>query len=76
MAEPTNTFAQEIIEAVGEATQCKVCANFLDAGSESKQPTCKAFTNGIPAEIWVGNHKHTVNYPGDNGLRYIPLTAV
>jgi hypothetical protein len=70
-----DSFEHEIAKAVSEATQCKVCANFIDAGSESVHPTCKAFSSGIPAEIWVGNHKHTVNYPGDHGIKYIPLTV-
>ena len=68
-------YEAEIVKAVGEATQCKTCMNFLGI-EESKVPVCKAFEDGIPAEIWVGNHKHTVAYPGDHGLKYIPLTVV
>ena len=31
---------------------------------------CKAFPNGIPMEIWLGNHKHKRSFPGDNGIRF------
>jgi hypothetical protein len=31
---------------------------------------CKAFPDGIPLEIWLGLNKHTVQYPGDQGIRF------
>lgn len=45
------------------------------AGCKHKDPKgrkCKAFPEGIPEKIAVGDHDHTKPYPGDNGFRYEP----
>ena len=46
---------------------CTTCVHLLDYGRERK---CKAFPNGIPDVIWLGENKHTEPYPGDSGIMY------
>ena len=31
---------------------------------------CKAFPDGIPKDILLGNHDHTKPFAGDNGVRF------
>lgn len=45
---------------------CTLCSRFQDYTKK----ICEAFPDGIPPEIWIGNHKHTEPYPGDNGLQF------
>ncbi|ARA94172.1 MAG: hypothetical protein D6685_14500 [Bacteroidetes bacterium] len=48
-------------------SQCLACAHL---NREAEQPTCAAFEEGIPAEIWTNRHDHHQPYPGDNGIRF------
>lgn len=41
---------------------------------EVEVPSCKAFPDGIPLEVWRGEHEHTKPYPGDNGIMFEPWT--
>lgn len=43
---------------------CSFCKHVL--GTKK----CKAFPQGIPAEIWEGENRHTSPYPGDNGIQF------
>ena len=52
-----------------QSDQCLNCARFWLSGG------CEAFPSGIPEEILRGEFDHTRPYPGDNGLRYVPLKA-
>jgi hypothetical protein len=46
---------------------CTACAH-LDREADS--PTCEAFPEGIPTEIWTNQHDHHEPYPGDQGIRF------
>lgn len=47
---------------------CYNCVHYV--GHERCAPVCKAFSKGIPPEIWIGKNRHRAPYPGDNGIRY------
>jgi hypothetical protein len=34
---------------------------------------CEAFPEGIPEEIYTGEHDHTLGFKGDNGIRFESL---
>ena len=56
-----------------EAPLCIDCRYFRFALSEST-PTCDAFPEGIPDEIWSNDIEHDHPIPGDHGLRFIEAT--
>ncbi len=47
-----------------QSTQCLSCSNYFAA------LTCRAFPDGIPAEIVTGRFDHTQPYEGDHGVRF------
>jgi hypothetical protein len=36
-------------------------------------PYCKAFPDGIPKEIQLGENQHDRPYPGDSGIQFEPF---
>lgn len=50
--------------------KCKHFQGVSDADEEYQVPICKAFPDGIPADIAYGNNPHTTPYPGDGGITY------
>jgi len=45
---------------------CTPCNNLISL----EKRTCKAFTKGIPLEIWQGKNDHTKPYKDDNGIQF------
>ena len=50
---------------------CVVCDRI--AGDRSF--SCEAFSDGIPDEIAFRYFDHRKEYPGDNGLRFVPIDS-
>jgi hypothetical protein len=48
---------------------CLECRH-LDPDAPASTPRCKAFPQGIPPLIWLGEVEHTTPIPGDNGIQF------
>jgi len=48
---------------------CVFCKNVKLNGKKQ----CKAFPEGIPEEILIGNNDHSTKYKGDNGIVFEPI---
>ena len=48
---------------------CVFCKNV----KLNKKKQCKAFPDGIPEEILIGEHDHKTKYKGDNGITFEPI---
>jgi hypothetical protein len=55
---------------VGSSPICQDCRHRIGAGYLA----CAAFPRRIPREIWNGDRDHDSPYPGDQGLRFAPMT--
>ena len=51
---------------------CHSCALFEDYDPEDPGEFCEAFPQGIPDEIIRLGFDHRNEYPGDNGIRFVP----
>jgi hypothetical protein len=50
---------------------CSRCQHFNDRSPfNGERMTCKAFSKGIPLEIWNGENTHIAPYPGDGGVQF------
>jgi hypothetical protein len=47
---------------------CSKCKHYNIEDIETH--TCKAFPDGIPRDIWLGENDHTKLYPGDHGILF------
>jgi hypothetical protein len=56
---------------IGEKPLCMACKRLHN---NPEAVTCDAFPEGIPVAILVGGFNHREAHPGDNGLRFVPLT--
>lgn len=50
--------------------KCMSCKHYIV--DESYIPTCKAFPERIPREIFADEVEHIKPYTGDNGIQYEP----
>lgn len=41
---------------------------------DTEEPSCKAFPDGIPDEIWIGQNDHLVPYKGDHNIQFQKMT--
>jgi hypothetical protein len=61
---------------IGPAPDCLKCQHF-NGDSDPRQPTCAAFEDGIPTEIYFGGKPHRNPTPGDGGIVFLPkLSAI
>lgn len=51
-----------------------VCTYCRHLYIRSGERVCKAFPDGIPQEIWLGQNKHTKPYPGDHDIQFEELS--
>ena len=51
------------------STVCMFCKHYKMG---TRPPSCSAFSDGIPIDIWNGKNKHTKPYPGDGGILFDP----
>lgn len=54
-----------------ETSQCFDCKHFK-VDQVTRTYVCKAFPDGIPADIKFNQVDHTKPYKGDNGIRFEP----
>ena len=54
---------------------CSICKHFKadsmpPTWGEKPKPSCAAFPDGLPLEVWLGKNKHTTPIEGDQGLLF------
>lgn len=47
-----------------QSDQCLLCMNYYGMFK------CEAYPNGIPEEIYTGEHDHKQSFKGDNGIGF------
>lgn len=59
-------------------SQCSRCKRFnekIQMVDGEPKFVCEAFPDGIPDTIFKNEFNHTGPYPGDGGLRFVPIKA-
>ncbi len=49
---------------------CTRRGELVDRGGQFPTPTCEAFPDGVPDEIWLDMFDHRNPFPGDNGILF------
>ena len=50
---------------------CDGCKWYALQYNDDGVPICKAFPEGIPPEVWLGENNHQKSYFGDHGIRFV-----
>lgn len=53
--------------------KCVHCKNFIIDLDDTEKYPCKAFPDGIPNKIQMGEADHTKPFPGDHGIQFEAL---
>jgi len=48
----------------------RICTNCRHIDEDITKRTCRAFPEGIPKQIWMGEKLHRRPCPGDHGIQY------
>ena len=57
------------LDYISGGLQCDLCQHYLGTNAQGV-PVCQAFKTQIPAQIWHGEHDHTLPFSGDHGITF------
>jgi hypothetical protein len=70
MDEVTNHSSPDVEPISSSYNLPSLCFYCIHALPVLGKPTCTAFPDGIPAEVYEGNADHRKPFPGDHGIRF------